>query len=79
MLTTVTIDDDVLEAVQEMAESSGRAVGAVLSELVRTSLPSKTKATSYRRKNKLATFRVPPNAEMIPSDRAAQLLAEEMP
>ena len=79
MRTTVTIDDDVLETVKEMAESSGRAVGAVLSELVRTSLPSKTKATSYRRKNKLATFRVSPNAETIPGDRAAKLLAEEMP
>lgn len=79
MRTTVTIDDDVLEAVKELAETSGRAVGAVLSELARTSLPLKTTSVPYQRKNNLAVFRVSPNAETIPGDRAAKLLAEEMP
>ena len=78
MRTTVTIDDDVLEAVKELAGKSGRAVGAVLSDLARSALPSKSTPNAYRRKNKLAVFRVSRNAEIIPGDRAAKLLAEEM-
>ena len=78
MQTTITIDDDVLEAVKELADSSGQAVGAVLSDLVRRALPAKARPKGYRRKNKLAVFRVSRNAETIPGDRAAKLLAEEM-
>lgn len=78
MRTTLTIDDDVLEAVKELADSSGRAVGAVLSDLARSALPSKNKSKGYRRKNRLPVFRVSRNAETIPGDRAATLLAEEL-
>jgi hypothetical protein len=78
MRTTVTIDDDVLDAVKELADSSGQAIGAVLSDLARSALPSKPKSKRYRRKNNLAVFQVSPKAETIPGDRAAKLLAEEV-
>lgn len=38
MRTTVTIDDDVLQAVRERARRTGRSIGEVLSELARTAL-----------------------------------------
>lgn len=75
MRTTLTIDDDVFAAAQELANSTGRAVDAVLSELARSGLPSKP--SRYRRKNKLATFQVSPNAPLIRADRVAEILAEE--
>ena len=76
MRTTLTIDDDVFAAAQALAKSSGRALGAVLSDLARTGLPSKT--PRYQRKNKLATFRVSPNAPLIRAERVAEILAEEL-
>lgn len=75
MRTTLTIDDDVFAVAQALAKSSGRAVGAVLSDLARSSLPKNT--PRYQRKNKLPTFRVSPNAPLIRADRVAEILAEE--
>lgn len=40
MRTTVTLDDDVLLAVKELARREARSVGQVLSELVRRALTS---------------------------------------
>ena len=76
MRTTLTIDDDVFAAAQELANSSGRAVDEVLSDLARSGLP--TRASGYQRKNTLATFRVPPNAPIIRAERVAEILAEEL-
>lgn len=42
MRTTVSIDDDVLEAVRERARRDGRSIGDVLSELVRRALNGST-------------------------------------
>lgn len=77
MRTTLTIDDDVLQAAQALAKSTGRALGEVFSDLARRSLSAK--ATRYKRKNKLPMFRVSPHAEIIPGHRAAEVLAEELP
>jgi hypothetical protein len=38
MRTTLTIDDDVLEAAREMASRQRRSIGEVVSELVRVGL-----------------------------------------
>ena len=38
MRTTVSIDDDVLQAVRERARRTGRSIGAVLTDLARTAL-----------------------------------------
>ena len=75
MRTTLTIDDDVFAAALEVANSTGRAVDAVLSDLARSGLPAKS--FRYRRKNTLATFQVSPNAPLIRADRVAEILAEE--
>lgn len=40
MRTTLQIDDDVLEAAKELAESRGTTVGRVLSDLARQALES---------------------------------------
>jgi hypothetical protein len=42
MRTTLDIDDDVLQAVKELAELRGRTAGKMLSELVRSALRPRT-------------------------------------
>ncbi len=74
MRTTVTLDDDVFEAAQSLAKASGRRLGDVLSGLARRGLRA-TAATT--RKNGLPVFDVGADADVIPSDRAADMLAEE--
>ncbi len=75
MRTTVTIDQDVFEAAQSLADSSGQRLGAVLSQLARRGLRAET---STARKNGLPVFSVSPDAQVIPSSRAHQLLADEL-
>jgi hypothetical protein len=74
MRTTVTIDDDVLEAVRVEADASGRDIGTVLSQLARAGL----KAT-HRMGNagELPMFKIPAGAETIPGDRASKMIADE--
>lgn len=47
MRTTLTLDDDVLEAARAMSESRGLSIGAIVSELARRGLapsaPAKTR------------------------------------
>jgi hypothetical protein len=74
MRTTVTLDDDVFEAAKAQAEASGKKLGEVLSELARRGLRAAAATTA---KNGLPTFKVPPDAEIIPSSRAKDLLAED--
>jgi hypothetical protein len=75
MRTTLTVDDDVLEAAQTLAKTTGKALGAVISDLARRSLT--TKSARPKRRNKLPMFPVSQNAEIIPGNRAAVILAEE--
>jgi hypothetical protein len=75
MRTTVTLDDDVFEAAQSLAASSGKKLGAVLSQLARRGLRSQPAAA---RKNGLPVFPVAPDAPVIPSDRAAKLLSDDL-
>jgi hypothetical protein len=72
----VTLDDDVFEAAQTLAASSGKKLGQVLSQLARRGLRSDTNVT---RKNGLPMFQVPSDAPIIPSSRAGKLLADELP
>lgn len=46
MRTTVSIDDDVLDAVRERARRTGRSIGEVLSDLARTALTRGSDATA---------------------------------
>jgi hypothetical protein len=72
--TTVTIDDDVFQVVQAQAQASGKRLGAVLSQMVRAGLSASAKTVVV---SGLPVFKVPADAELIPSSRASELLAEE--
>ncbi|MDQ6656599.1 MAG: antitoxin [Verrucomicrobiota bacterium] len=75
MRTTVTLDDDVFEAAQTLATSSGKRLGDVLSQLARRGLRAQTKTV---RKSGLPVFQVPADAPIMPSSRAAKLLSDEL-
>ena len=74
MRTTVTLDDDVFQAARAQAEASGKKLGAVLSQLARRGLRSSAQAAS---KTGLPVFKVQPDADIIPSSRAKEFLAED--
>ena len=74
MRTTLTLDNEVFEAAQSLAASSGKKLGQVISELARRGLRAKA-APAVR--HGLPVFRVPADAPIIPSNRARDLLAEE--
>lgn len=76
MRTTVTIDDDVFEAVRAQAEASGLRLGQVLSQLARKGLRS---SADIDRTRELPVFRVPSDAAVTPGTRARDLLAEDGP
>lgn len=74
MRTTLTLDRDVFEAAQALARASGRRLGMVVSELMRRGLRPQQRVSA---RNGLPVFVVPPDAPVIPSDRAHDLLADE--
>lgn len=73
--TTVTLDDDVFEAAKALAEASGKRLGQVLTELARRGLRAQAQKG---RKSGLPIFKVSPDARVIPSSRAAEILAEDL-
>lgn len=74
MRTTVTLDDDVFEAARAQAQASGKKLGEVLSQLARRGLRASAGGAST---GGLPVFKVQPNAKIIPSSRAKELLAED--
>jgi hypothetical protein len=74
MRTTLTIDDDVFEAARAQAQASGKRLGEVLSRMAREGLRASTQTDIV---NGLPVFKVPANAEVIPTSRAGEILAEE--
>ncbi len=62
MRTTLTLDDDVYQAAMTLARASGKTLGQVLSELVRTGL---TPRPTSKTRGGLPTFDVPTGAPMI--------------
>lgn len=74
MRTTITVDDDVFEAAQALAVSSGKKLGQVLSQLARRGLRVELKTG---RKSGLPVFQVGADAPLIPSSRAQKILAED--
>lgn len=74
MRTTVTLDDDVFEAARAQAQASGKTLGEVLSQMARRGLRASTPDTA---KGKLPVFKVRPDADIIPSSRAKEMLAED--
>lgn len=76
MRTTLTLDDDVAQAAQELARTTGRRLGEVVSDLVRRGLRAER---NLAEENGLPVFSVAPDAEIIPADRARRLLEDEGP
>jgi len=74
MRTTVTLDDDVFEAARAQARASGKKLGEVLSQLARRGLRASAQSAN---RGGLPVFKVQPNADIIPSSRAKDMLDED--
>ena len=74
MRTTLALADDVYEAAKTLAESSGRSIGEVISDLARRGLSPRV---LIAREGDLPVFAVSPDAPIIPGNRASQLTADE--
>ena len=71
--TTLSIDDDVLEAAKALARADGRSIGTVLSELARRGLRPPTRR---RKAGAFPTFEVPKDAKPISSEDVLRALDE---
>ena len=76
MRTTVTLDDDIFEAAQAQSKASGERLGKVLSTLARRGLQAGNR--QVKGKPGLPVFKVSSNAKIIPSDRARELMEEDL-
>ncbi len=74
MRTTVTIDDDVLASVRELANHQRTTVGAVLSDLARNSLTRKV----LRRANGIPMIPVT-NPDAVITMEHVNMLRDELP
>jgi len=75
MRTTLTLDDDVYQAVATLSQTSGLSMGKVLSKVARQGL--KPEPVKKKKKNGFPTFEVPPDAPMIPADLVQKIWDEE--
>jgi hypothetical protein len=71
MRTTVMIEDDVYATAKQIAQSSGRTLGEVISQLVRQGLAVEP---SFDVKSGIPVFQIGNSAEKIPGSRAAEIL-----
>ena len=74
MRTTINLAEDVYEAAKTLAEGSGKSLGVIVSELARRGLQPHLE---QRGNDVLPVFSVPSAPELIPGNRAIELLAEE--
>jgi len=78
MRTTVNLDDDVLAAAKAKRRMSGENLGKILSAWAKAGMKShSTPPSPPDEADTLPSFNVGPNAPIIPSDRASDLLDEE--
>jgi hypothetical protein len=77
MRTTLTLENDVYEAAQAMAQASGQRLGEVVSILMRRGLKASAETSAVR--SGLPVFQVVSGDPIIPSNRARELLADEAP
>lgn len=77
MRTTLTLENDVYEAAQSMAQASGKRLGEVVSLLMRRGLKASVETAPAR--SSLPVFQVASEDPIIPSNRARDLLADEAP
>jgi hypothetical protein len=74
--TTLTLDDDVYEAVMHLSRASGERFGKLLSALARRALKGEARSCITRR-GRFPTFSVPPDAPVIPASRIQRAIHEE--
>jgi hypothetical protein len=76
MRTTLSIEDDVLVAVQELADKEGVTAGEKLARLVRQALQAPTVVPGQVR-NGVPVF--PAAGAIVTSERVQQLIEDELP
>jgi len=76
MTTTLTLDDDVLEAAETHARVCGKKLDEVVSDLIRTGLRNSLTITM---ENGRPVFTPPPGSPIIPSSRAREIMDNELP
>jgi hypothetical protein len=74
--TTVTLDDDVYEAVMHLSRASGERLGKVLSTLARRGL-NPVEVPARRSSRRFPVFDLPANAPVIPASRIQRVIDEE--
>jgi hypothetical protein len=74
MRTTLSIDDDVLAAAKEMAETDGKTIGEVISALARNALKPQPSRRATR--NGVPLLPVRPGAPRVTSELVRQLQEE---
>jgi hypothetical protein len=74
MRTTLSIDDDVLEAARAIAEQTRRSLGQVVSDLARRGLKPRAE---YRRGGGLPYFKVSERARPFTPDSVRQALDDD--
>jgi hypothetical protein len=80
MRTTVTLDDDVYEAAQALAQETGKKLGCVLSEMARQAIqPSRlgSKQAAPQGTSRFPVFEVPRGSRVIPASRIQKALDED--
>jgi len=79
MRTTVTLDDDVYEAAQALAQATGKRLGRVLSEMARQAFkpPGQRSKRAAKRISRFPVFEVPAGTQMIPASRIQKALDED--
>ncbi len=74
MRTTIAIDDDVLAAVKELANTERKSIGEIMSSLARTAL--RHRDSTERVRNGVPLLPVSPNAPKVTSGFVKQLAKE---
>ena len=75
MRTTLTIDDDIFHAVEQLAHTSGRRFGQVLSDLARKGL--RTNIPEGVTGSRFPVFQVPHGAPVVTAAHLQQLIENE--
>ena len=76
MRTTVTLDDDVYEAIMHLSRTSGERPGKVLSRIARRGLVPAGRIAK-KSSGRFPTFDVPPGSPVIPASRIQRVIDEE--
>ena len=73
----MNLDDEIVLAAKAKMRMSGKSMGRVISEWARAGMSQKNQ-TSGRKSSRFPTFKVKRGSSMIPSDRASELLDDEV-